>query len=111
MRTKIQTINDNARLNQWKLTIQECRSSGVSVRKWCQQNDVSEASYYYYLKKIRQSIIEEGADSQNFFPVVLEKQSKNDPELIEITKGDIHIQLPDDTDIDLLTNILKVLLC
>lgn len=59
MRTKIQTINDSARLNQWNLTIQECRNSGVSVRKWCQQNDVSEASYYYYLKKMKNQIKDE----------------------------------------------------
>lgn len=46
MRTQIQTINDNARLNQWIQIIQEYRSSGLSVRNWRHQYDVSEASYY-----------------------------------------------------------------
>ncbi len=32
-------------------------------------------------------------------------------ENIEIIKGDIHIQVPDNIDIDVLVNMLKVLLC
>ena len=111
MRTKIQSINDNARLNHWKQIIQECRNSGLPVKTWCHQNDVSQPSYYYYLKKIRQSIIEDNEESKNFFPVVLEEKPKKEPKDIVITKGDIHIQVPEDTDFDLLVNMLKVLLC
>lgn len=112
MRTQIQNVNDNVRLNQWQRIILECRSSGLSVREWCRQNNVSEPSYYYYLKKIRQSILEEDGGSQSFVPVVLKDESvKKDPELIEIIKGDIRIQVPESTNIDLLVDVLKVLLC
>ena len=111
MRTKIQNINDDARLNHWKQIIQECRNSGLPVKTWCYQNNVSEPSYYYYLKKIRQSIIEDSEESKSFFPVILEEKRKREPKNIEITKGDIHIQVPEDTDFDLLVNMLKVLLC
>lgn len=44
MRTKIQNINDDARLNHWKQIIQECRNSGLPVKTWCYQNNVSEPS-------------------------------------------------------------------
>ena len=90
MRTQIQNINDNVRLNQWQRIILECWSSKLLVKKWCRQNNVSEPSYYCYLKKIRQSILEEDGGSQSFVPIVLKDESvKKDPELIEIIKGDI----------------------
>ncbi len=54
MRTKIQSVNDNVRLSQWKQIIQNCRESGLSVKRWCSENNISEPSYYYYLKKFRE---------------------------------------------------------
>ena len=111
MRAKIQNINDDARLNHWKQIIQECRNSGLPVKTWFRQNDVSEPSYYYYLKKIRQSIIEDCKESKSFFLLSYKKKRKREPKNIVITKGDIHIQVPEDTDFDLLVSMLKVLLC
>lgn len=110
MRTKTRNINDDARLNHWKQIIQECHNSRSPVKTWCHQNDVSEPSYYYYLKKIGQSIIEDSEESKSFF-VILEEKRKRELKNIEITKGDIYIQVPEDTDFDLLVNMLKVLLC
>lgn len=41
------------RNEQWRQRITECLSSGMSVKKWCELNGVSEGTYYYYLKKFR----------------------------------------------------------
>lgn len=109
MRTELQSINDHARLDQWKRLIQECRNSGMSVRSWCKQNNVSEPSYYYYLKKIRQSIVD--SETQTFVPLVMNHEEAKSSEIIEIRKGDIHIQVPCNIDLTILMNILKVLVC
>lgn len=104
MRTKIQSINDNVRLSQWKQIIQNCRESGLPVKRWCDENNISEPSYYYYLKKFRELTIKEADGHQDFYPKVVNEEK-------EIIKGNIHIQVPDNTDIDVHMNMLKMLLC
>lgn len=111
MRTKIQCVNDNVRLSQWKQIIQNCRDSGLPVKRWCDENNISEPSYYYYLKKFRELAIKEADDDQDFYPLVVNEEKEITHENIEIIKGDIHIQVPDNIDIDVLVNMLKVLLC
>ena len=71
MRTKIQCVNDNVRLSQWKQIIQNCRDSGLPVKRWCDENNISEPSYYYYLKKFRELAIKEADDHQDFYPIVV----------------------------------------
>ena len=34
----------------------ECRSSGMSVKNWCESHGLSEQTYYKYLKKFRQEM-------------------------------------------------------
>ena len=46
------------RLEQWKKLIADCQASGMPVCAWCKQNNVSEPSYYYYLKRIRKQALE-----------------------------------------------------
>jgi len=37
---------------KWKAMIQERTESGLSIKAWCVKNQVSESSYYYWLKTI-----------------------------------------------------------
>ncbi len=47
--------------SQWIELIKQQKESGLSVRKWCQENRVSAAQYYYWLKIVRQdSLIKAG---------------------------------------------------
>ncbi len=55
--------------------------------------------------------IKEADGHQDFYPIVVNEEKEITHENIEIIKGDIHIQVPDNTDIDMLMNMLKVLLC
>lgn len=46
-------IDNEIKMNQWMDIIRECRSSGQPVRSWCNEHDVNEKRYYYWLRKIR----------------------------------------------------------
>ena len=52
---EITKVKTQIRMEQWVLLIKECQSSGRPVNTWCKQNNVKEASYYYWLKKIRKA--------------------------------------------------------
>lgn len=42
---------------KWQAVIQERTESGLSIKTWCANNQVSEASYYYWLKTIREDAL------------------------------------------------------
>lgn len=42
---------------EWMQRILDCRSSGLPVRIWCEQNQISASSYYYWLKVVRQDML------------------------------------------------------
>ncbi|OEH84512.1 hypothetical protein BHU72_09920 [Desulfuribacillus stibiiarsenatis] len=50
---EITQVKIQFRKEQWSKLIRECQDSGMTVRNWCKQKSINEASYYYWLKKIR----------------------------------------------------------
>ena len=60
-------------------------------------------------RKLRKMAIETGAVQAPSFVSV--DQSTLDKQNIIITKGDVHIEFPCDTDIGTVTNIIEALLC
>ena len=52
-------VTSNLRRQQWLSIIRECRNSGQTVRSWCEQNDVHIKSYYYWLRRLREELLEQ----------------------------------------------------
>ena len=52
MEKRIQTLNRQEKIAVWSERIAACRSSGISVRAWCEGNGISTASYYKWQKKL-----------------------------------------------------------
>ncbi len=49
-------LKHQARTQEWGLAIQECRSSGLSVREWCRQRGVTTTTYYRWEREVLSSI-------------------------------------------------------
>jgi len=49
------------RLTQWKQIIEQCqnRHEGQTAKQWLADNQISEKSYYYWLRKLRRSAYEQ----------------------------------------------------
>ena len=45
-------LKHKVRLQEWALTVQECRSSGKPVKQWCIENKVKTTTYYRWERKI-----------------------------------------------------------
>ena len=45
----------NVRIARWKSIIQSCqeRPAGITAKQWLAENNISDKSYYYYLRKFR----------------------------------------------------------
>ena len=54
----IRETTRNIRLHQWAERIRECKSSGMTIRAWCKENDIREKNFYYYQRKVREALLE-----------------------------------------------------
>ena len=46
-------IKTQIHMQEWAKLIDARQDSGLTIKQWCNQNNVSETQYYYYLKKLR----------------------------------------------------------
>ena len=47
-----QELKHQARLNEWKARVKQCRSSGQSVREWCNGNGICIQTYYRWEREV-----------------------------------------------------------
>jgi hypothetical protein len=81
---EITCVKTKLRQEQWEKLIADCQSSGLKVEEWCNKNNISRNSYYYWLRKIRIKACEEmlpiipKQDKQlTFAKVEIQQQSNN----------------------------------
>ena len=51
---KISEVKQEYQLQQWSGMLRERQESGLSVKDWCLEQGISEHSYYYRLRRLRQ---------------------------------------------------------
>ena len=48
----IQKLNKSGRLSEWAEMVGECRNSGKTVLRWCEEHRINSKTYYYRLKQV-----------------------------------------------------------
>ena len=51
------------RIQKWINTFADCKQSGMTVQQYCDANQLSRDSYYYWYKKIRALAVKQAAPS------------------------------------------------
>lgn len=59
MEQSLQVMSKQARLEDWTARIMACRNSGMTVRAWCQENGLPEKTYYYWQRRLFQTLSEQ----------------------------------------------------
>ena len=59
MEQSLQAMSRRERLENWTAKIMACRGSGMTVRAWCQENGLSEKTYYYWQRRLFQTLSEQ----------------------------------------------------
>ena len=57
MEHRLQKLNAAQRVQLWAERVAECRGSGMSVRTWCRENEISEKTYYYWQRRLYQQMV------------------------------------------------------
>ncbi len=96
------------RIQEMTAIIQNCRSSGLSVKEWCRQNQVGEGAYYYWLKVIRNGILNgEQEKSNEIVQVALPEMHLSSKEVILIKYQGVSLEIPAGTTSSDIVSILR----
>lgn len=49
------TLTRQVKLQQWSEIFQKRRESGLTISKFCEENNIRPQKYYYWLKRVRQA--------------------------------------------------------
>ena len=55
----IQSMGQRQRLFEWSQRVADCRQSGMSVKRWCEENGVTPKTYYSWQKKVFEFMVEQ----------------------------------------------------
>lgn len=95
-------VRDAYRAQNWAEIIQACKDSGLSNRAFCRQRGISEKSFYYWLRKLRNQAAEAVAPRL----VRLESFSAT-KESLQIQYRGAELRLPVGVDMDAVSALLR----
>ena len=107
---KATEVRDAVRSKEMAEVIQSCQASGLTIREWCSQHSISECSYYYWLKKLRERSIEENnlaRDQNAIVQVDLSGIKALKGTAIQIEYHGCKIEIPSGTEYNEISTILK----
>jgi len=99
----------------WRERIKECRQSGLTVKAWCLQNELTDKAYYYWMKRFKVLDQEEVIDNTFVeIPLLLDSKSKSHENFpvntgLTLSFGSYSINIPNEFNPDTLEKIVKVL--
>ena len=117
---KISRTKTDLLMREWAEMVRECRSSGLTVKEWCINNDVNIKTYYYRLKRVRDFICDNklvnitddfSSDHHDIVPVPINSVPDNDTQQIKITASNISVELPANIQPQLLKAAIEGLKC
>lgn len=71
MKSHTSLVAQQTRLSEWANLIRDCqnRPQGMKIDEWCQLHNITKASYYWRLRKVREAYLETAEQTQTFVEV------------------------------------------
>lgn len=104
----------------WAERIQECHASGMTVKDWCESQGISDKTYYYWFRKLKQETFDKLPEEQRV--KLLEKSRtvfsevkrpvciSNSPDTaVSVFKNDIRIDIKNNADATTVKMVLDLL--
>ena len=95
------------RLQQWSEMIRACRESGLSNKEFCRQNGISEKTYYYWLRRLRQVACENTQPKLVRLEAAKDKETDHSAILLRYKEAELRIRAG--TDRDTIAAVLQAL--
>ena len=109
MEQSLQAMSRQVRLEQWSGKIAACRGSGMTVRAWCQENGISEKTYYYWQRRLFQELTNAQPQSSGFVEVTPRKTESSGQLAVRIRIADAEAEVYNGADAATLEAVLRAL--
>lgn len=104
MEKSLQQLNRRDRIEVWSKRVSECRSSGMSVQQWCEENGINSKTYYYWQRKLFELTVEQSN------PVFVEMPVQSDSmAAATIRSGELSVEIQQSADRELICAIVRAL--
>ena len=90
------------KLALWTARIQECHDSGMSVKNWCQSQGISDKTYYYWFRKLKQEAFDKLPEEQR------KKLLRKDRTVFSEVKKPVGIPSGSDTAVSIFKNDIRI---
>ena len=95
-------VRDVYRAETWAMLIQECNNSGLTKREFCLQRGISEKSYYYWLRKLRNQ-----AEKSTESHLIKLDPTPSEEDILHIRYHGAELRLPSGVDMDVVAALLR----
>lgn len=110
-------ITHEMRLTKWASIVSTCRNSGMNIRSWCIENNVSEKQFHYWQRRVRGELLETfkktKAEASPLFVQLPAPDSSIESSPfkadIVIHSGNSTLEISNSASEELLSKVLKVL--
>ena len=109
MNTKLATAQ--IRVKNWTAIIQDRNQSGLSVKDYCAQHQLTRDSYYYWLRKVKETLLTESGFVEVTQPKKLpvpETTTADPKEMMTLTFRGMQLDIPISVQRDTLSMIVEV---
>jgi transposase-like protein len=104
------------RLSKWSQILQEQNASGQSIQIWCAENGIDRQQYYYWQRKLRESVVDSLAErsesltlAQPTFTEISAPSSEPCTGVITVRVGEAVVEITGDPSPAALEMILQIL--
>jgi hypothetical protein len=102
-------MSSNIKHDIWKERIADYRSSKLKAQEWCNKNNVSIKTFYYWIRRFNKETITSSGEPNEFVPVTTQDIIINTSVPIVIRLGKIEIDISDNCHVDTLRKVLEAL--
>ena len=103
----LQRANQQHRLAEWSRRVEACRSSGLPVGQWCQENGIAVSTYFSWQRKVFQALQEVQEVTFAEVPVIEERTQPSGHIVAAMEVSGVRIQVYEGADKATLQAILQ----
>lgn len=104
---KVGMVKKEVQMQNWSEAELARQKSGLTVTQWCRQERISTSTYYYRLRKIRESLCEQIPVPVN----EITEKTETDHAAIRIVSGDLKVEMSSDVPSEKIAAIIGALKC
>lgn len=103
-------LRHQASLSEWKERVAQCRSSGQTVTRWCQEHGIAKKTYYRWEREVVGRAVQQAGEAQSRFAELPAPRRKLEGSLVAaIQIGETHLEVYDGASPEVVAALCQVL--